>query len=261
MPATRPVAILARAPSDAGLFGAARTRGRTSTIAPRVRLPDGTLRYQVLAGSSAFGLAGPDSDEDWRGVFQLPSEAFLGLGRPEMTIELPPDQAYWELAHFARLCLAGNPNIMELLWVDPGLIAVTSPLAVALRAMRGSFVSDAMVSSYLGWARSERIRLARGPDPAAWRPEIAAKRGSHLVRLLLGLRGVLATGELVVTLRGADRDLVASIKAGLLAPTAVVERIDRLDTECRELAARRHLGPVDPRPLGALVLRARRGTL
>jgi predicted nucleotidyltransferase len=81
-------------------------------------LPEGSrLLYKVLSGSHATNLVTPTSDEDWRGVYQVPTRTLLGLQQPPETVEVPPDETYWELGHFARLCIKGNPNIMELLWI------------------------------------------------------------------------------------------------------------------------------------------------
>jgi hypothetical protein len=261
MPSSAPVRVLARPPADDALFGAARTRTRRAAGAPQLDGPL-TLRYQVLSGSHAYGLASVDSDEDWRGFYQLPSAVLLGLDRsPKMTIEQPPDQTYWELVHFARLCLGGNPNIVETLWVDPEFVTVTSPVAQALRQIRAQFISRTMVEAYLGWAKAERKQMAPGADPEAWNPALAGKRGSHLVRLLVGLQGALTHGVLEVTLQGATRDRLLAVKAGQCSAAEVLAQITGLEAECRQLAERRALGPADQRALEGIVLAARRGDL
>ena len=237
--------------------------GKLAAVAPTVSLP-GVLRYQVLTGSRAYGLAGPDSDEDWRGFYQLSNEMLWGLGQlPPETVALPPDQVYWELRRFVRLCLAGNPNLIPLLWVEPEFVALTSPLAEALRRRRQRFFSDAMVRAYLGWAQSERLMLTRDPaeQGSGRRLELAGKPGSHLVRILLNLRGALRDEQMQVRLAGSELELVRSIKAGEMAAVAVLEWVRAIEGECAALAERRAWGPVDPAPFEALLLAARRGEL
>lgn len=233
----------------------------------------GILRYQVLAGSYAYGLAGPTSDADWRGVYQLPTETFLRLRQPDETVELPPDQTYYELRHFFRLCLAGNPNIMELLWLDPRFVVVTSPVMEHLRAMRQHFFSTSMLAAYRGWALRERLNMAplevKGADgrmrpatSADWkRDKLEGKGGSHLVRLLSDLRGALRDGELRVTLEGAERDFALAIKQGRVPAEDVIAAVDALTAECNSRGAASGWPAPDPAPVEALLLAARRGEL
>jgi len=75
--------------------------------------PPGDTDYLVLYGSHAHGTATATSDEDWRGVYRLPNDAFLGLDTPPRTWTAAPDVVMWELGHFCQLLLGGNPNIVE----------------------------------------------------------------------------------------------------------------------------------------------------
>lgn len=235
----------------------------TAPAAPTPVLP-GILRYQVLAGSHAYGLAGPGSDADWRGIFQLPTEAFLGVhlpgkhGAPE-TAELPPDQVYYELRHFAALVLGGNPNIMEMLWLPDRLVAVSSPVAERLRAVRSRYLTRKMIAAYLGWAKSERMQLA--PAGREMRPELGGKRGSHVVRLLWSLNHALDHGELVVTMEGPERELALAIKRGELRPAEALAHIERLEAKAKATAERLNWPDPDPAPLNEILLAARRGEL
>ena len=179
-------------------------------------------------------------------------------GAPE-TAERPPDQVYYELRHFAALILGGNPNIMEMLWLEPRLVAVTSPLAEQLRAVRSQYLTTKMIAAYLGWARSERMQLA--PPGGQMRPELGGKRGSHVVRLLWSLNQALATRELIVTMTGPERELALSIKRGELPPAEALNHIDRLDAAARAAAEKVNWPAPDAGPLNEILLAARRGEL
>jgi hypothetical protein len=222
---------------------------------PQVALPPcHTLLYQVLSGSHATGLVTETSDFDWRGVYQAPTVAFLGLTQPKETIEIEPDQTYWELGHFARLCLRGNPNIMELLWIDERR---TSWVMEEIRAIRTSFFTTSMTAAYLGWVTKDR-RILANPD---YEIKLTGKRGSHLVRLLLGLQGAYITGALPVVLAGAERDLCMAIKRGEKSKTEVLFTIDVLKERCIALAETSGWSKPDPQPLEDIVIRARRSAL
>ena len=160
---------------------------------PHVPVP-GKLIFQVMSGSRAYGLARAGSDEDWRGVYQASTESLLGLHAPKEHVEFPPDQQYWELTHFARMCLNGNPNVMELLWIPSDMIALDSNPARALRAMRRGFLTIDTATAYFGWIKSTRLKMAPttvrvgGGNRAALPTDrqddlLEGKRGSHLVRI------------------------------------------------------------------------------
>jgi hypothetical protein len=251
----------------------ARTASGRVIEAPVVDVP-GRLVYQALSGSNAYGLAGPGSDIDWRGVFQVPTDDLFKLSPIPQTAEPEDDgHAYWELSHFARQCLAGNPNIVEMLWTDRSLVAVTSPVMEEFRAMREHFFSSTMVARYLGWAQDElRImapafkgrRSGRVPATVAdWDVErLSGKRGSHLVRMLMSLRCALRIRRLTVTMEpGPDRDLVLAIKGGRVGPEQVVATVESLCRECESLAARSGWPARDMVPVEALLRRARLGQL
>jgi RNA repair pathway DNA polymerase beta family len=219
------------------------------------------LLYRVLAGSHATNLVTEGSDEDWRGVYQVPTRQLLGLKSPPETIEVPPDTTYWELAHFARLCLRGNPNIMELLWACPdpetdhpcSMTAVTTPVMNEVIAIRKSFFTTSMIDSYLGWVTKER-RILGNAEKA---DKLTGKRGSHLVRMLMGLHTALKEGYLPVWLEDEDRDICLAIKNGEWTQTQVLFTIDMLKEQCKGLAVAVHWPEPDPRPIEDIVIRAR----
>jgi hypothetical protein len=239
--------------------------------APRVMLP-GRLFYQVMGGSNAYGLAHDRSDEDWRGVYQVPTEALFGLRPPADHYEFEPDQQYWELTHFAKMCLAGNPNIMELLWLPEEMIAIDSALARSFRAIRDNFISANLAEAYFGWVKSERFKLAPRVVKVNGRLEpalpgdrqddlIAGKRGSHLVRLTLNLWQALTEGQITVRLTGENLDFVKKVKTGRIPAGEVLDFVDQLELACREVYQSAPLAPPDPAPVEQILLRARRGEL
>src|ERR1044072_586656 len=89
-----------------------------------------------VIGSTAYGLAGPDSDVDRLGVFAVPTVELHGLERPaESKVTYEPDVTLHEAAKFCRLALAGNPTVTELLWLPSRLYEVRTPPGDGLIAL------------------------------------------------------------------------------------------------------------------------------
>lgn len=72
---------------------------------------------KVVVGSQAHGLATPESDFDYRGVFLVPTSEILALGQTKIQqtqwIEGKDDDTSWELGHFLNLATHCNPTILE----------------------------------------------------------------------------------------------------------------------------------------------------
>lgn len=73
---------------------------------------------KVLVGSHAHGLANPDSDYDYRGVYVVPTREILSLGFKYsgshwLEGETEDNTAY-EIGHFLHLATKCNPTILEV---------------------------------------------------------------------------------------------------------------------------------------------------
>lgn len=167
-----------------------------------------------LAGSHAYGLAGPDSDEDMRGIFVYPTERILGLPQfrgPE-TVEHPEaDVVTHEVGKFIRLALAANPSILEQLYFEEyqGL----TPEGELLLAARPYFLSQKIRQTYGGYATAQFKRLVRREEEGrvGFGPKTSKRRekhARHLARLMLQGTQLLATGELTLKLNKAQRKFV-----------------------------------------------------
>ena len=71
---------------------------------------------KTVWGSRAFGTAGPNSDLDVRGVCIPPARYLLGLSGFEQYEDRTGEVVIYGLAKFARLALANNPNMLDILW-------------------------------------------------------------------------------------------------------------------------------------------------
>lgn len=213
---------------------------------PEVELP-GHLEFRALQGSHLHGTNTPTSDEDWRGVFMLHTDAFLGLDRADLTVERKPatgsDQVYWELGQFCRLLLKGNPNILEMLWTPRELTTDLTPVISPLFDKRVKFVTRTAASAYMGW-------LGREAKEVAALHKGHAKRLSHVIRLTYTLESMLTRHPelLEVVLEPDHKAVVLGVKTGV-TPYEEGERIagERLILLEELYAEKRDSMPQDPR--------------
>lgn len=186
---------------------------------------------RVLAGSHAYGLAHEGSDVDVRGVYILPTEVFLGLAvriptkAPQTLSTKLPDATWYELGHFCHLGLQANPNILELLYTDSNDILVTSPTGEVLRELRRAFLSRRIGVAYGGFAVGQRKRLKLEGVRAV---DYDHKAAVHLLRVATQGLSLLRTGELDVRVSPKLQEVLASIYAGEVPLSALLERADHL---------------------------------
>lgn len=157
-----------------------------------------------IIGSTAYGLAGPDSDVDRLGVFAAPTADFHGLRAPkESHVTMAPDRTLHEAGKWCRLALGGNPTVSELVWLPDELYETRTPHGDDLIAIRSAFLSAHRVrDAYLGYATSQFKRLETRGDGSfsADTRKRTAKHARHLARLVHQGRELYATGQVSVKL-------------------------------------------------------------
>ena len=163
----------------------------------------------VVVGSRAYGLDGPGSDHDRRGVFAAPTRAFWHLAKPPTHLDGPLEEQFsWEIDRFCTLALQANPTVLEVLW-SPLVERITAD-GEDLRRSRQAFLSRSVADTYGGYARDQ---LKRVDARRARTGETNHKQAMHMIRLLLAGAHVLRTGEILLEV-GDHRDTLLAIKAG-----------------------------------------------
>ena len=124
----------------------------------------GMIAYKYVAGSHSQNLNGPDSDEDFHGVYFAPIEAILGLGADyqEEVSDEKHDETYHEFGKWMTLLSKGNPNALESLFIPENLvIGEVHPVIKEVLEYRDKFLSKEVVKSLSGYAFNQ-IKKARG---------------------------------------------------------------------------------------------------
>ncbi len=151
---------------------------------------------QSLVGSQAHGLATPDSDFDYRGVFIVPTSDILKLNSDVQSIswiEGKVDNTSYELAHFLHLAMQSNSSVLEVL-VSPK--EVVTPIGQELIALLPYlWSSNGVLNAFRGYAHNQRKKFIEDKDERPWKFAVAQIR-----TLLLGIE-LLKYGTMTVNVK------------------------------------------------------------
>jgi predicted nucleotidyltransferase len=174
---------------------------------------------KVLVGSQAHGLATPESDFDYRGVFVAPTRALLTLGTPHATttwIEGKEDNTSWEIGHFLHLATKCNPTILET-FLAP--VVETTPWGTELRALFPHvWNSTDVMNAFIGYGHNQRKKFLEDKD------QRALKYATAYARTLINAWELLTSGTFTVAIiNRPEGDFVARIKRGEYTAGEVID--------------------------------------
>lgn len=156
-----------------------------------------TTIFKCLVGSRAHGLDTPESDNDFRGVFIVPTREIVGLGTSIKTtnwIEGKVDDTSWEIGHFLKLATKCNPTILET-FISP-LTYVNEEYKETVDEMRDLFPaiwnSQYVHDAFVGYAHNQRKKLF---EKKFGRPH---KYAAAYLRVLYNAAELLETGTFTV---------------------------------------------------------------
>ncbi|GAA4439068.1 nucleotidyltransferase domain-containing protein [Phytohabitans houttuyneae] len=164
-----------------------------------------------IVGSTAYGLAGPDSDVDRIGIFAAPTVAFHGLNPPmgkQATVvhHEPGDSTFHEALKACTLMMGGNPTLSEILWLES--YEIRTALGDDLVDIRMAFTSAKRCrDAYFGYAVSQLKRLLETGQFQSKMRKRQAKHGRHLLRLLDQGYALYTTGHLPIRVEDPQRYL------------------------------------------------------
>lgn len=178
---------------------------------------------QVKTGSTLYGTTTISSDIDVGIVYlEEPSQIF-GI---EPIPSIPQKQIYdidlrgHYLKDFIKLCLNGNPNVLEWLYSKPDYI--DADFSALIRDNRFHLLQkQKLVDAHLGFAKSQVIRMTKHENEmGAKRRELVTKYGydvkfaGHALRLIFQLKELLEFGSLHFPLEESKRQILLDIKQG-----------------------------------------------
>jgi len=116
--------------------------------------------YLVRHGSRAYGTNTPESDIDVKGICIPPKEYFLGTINNFEQAELKnPDTVIYEIKKFFNLAINCNPNIIEVLFVDPQDILYIDSIGETILDHKNDFLSKKIKQTFMGYSVSQLRRI------------------------------------------------------------------------------------------------------
>lgn len=162
-------------------------------------------------------------DKDVMGVMIQDPEYYLGMKTREQ-IEIKEgvwDIVIYDIKKFVKLLCKNNPNVLGLLWLDPGLYIYKDLIGEELISLRDKALSKECYHSFVGYARSQLRKmehLACEGYMGKKRKELVKRHGydtknaAHLIRLLN--MGMEALVEHKLNVLRHDASMLIDIKKG-----------------------------------------------
>ena len=148
---------------------------------------------KVLVGSQAHGLATPESDNDYRGVFVTPTSEVVSLGGIKAQtswIEGKEDDTSWEIGKFLTMATKCNPTVLEV------FLAPVISEDVEGKELRELFQyvwnSTDVMNAFIGYGINQRKKFLENKD------DRQAKYACAYLRTLYQAFMLLSTGTFPV---------------------------------------------------------------
>ncbi len=185
---------------------------------------------KVQVGSYAHGLAGPDSDRDFRSVFVIPTTDLFRLNFKYPSAswkEGQGDETSWEIAQFLSLAIHSHPLILET-FLAP--VVTKTDWGTELRALFPAvWTPQKAFDAFTGYATNQRTKFLDKKDD---RPQ---KYGAAYVRVLFNLCELLETGTFTIRIRDtAMGKSIARIKEGTYRIGEVIDLGEELTQKAQE---------------------------
>ncbi len=163
----------------------------------------------VIVGSRLHGLHQDTSDTDIRGIFQEDMMELLSPFRTPRTthwVEGDEDNTSYELRHFCKMAVQGNPTTLEILWSNQ--VVHTTTTADTLRINRHNFLdSHNIFEAHKGYAHNQYKKMNLF-DPDARTPKFVV---AYLRSLRQGI-DLLSTGDFAPQVADKDKHFLMEVK-------------------------------------------------
>ena len=200
-----------------------------------------TIILQSTVGSTALGLATPESDIDTMAIAMESMDELVSLTKEPFgsKVSTKPDKTTHGLHKYLKLALSGTPTILQMQFTIPD---VFTREGTELLRLGDKIVSRQAGPAFLGYMQSQKLRLlGMTGQKRVKRPELEEKHGydtkyaMHALRL--GLQGIelLTTGGMEIPLAPDAHKLLMDVRTGQIPLADYTKLFDRTEQQLRDL--------------------------
>ena len=218
------------------------------------------LILRVLVGSQAHGLATPESDFDYRGVFIAPTMDFFSVegGKPKTTewIEGDEDNTAYEVGHFLHLATKSNPSILEVF--GSPVVYSTSEGKKMRELFPYVWSSKGVLDAFVGYSHNQQKKMLDD------KPEFANRKWKYAVaylRTLMQAEVLLNTEELLVAVPHLWASFLRDVKNGSFSMGEVLDAAHELKGNVKAAYSANPDKQTDYEPLNEFMHRMRKENL
>jgi predicted nucleotidyltransferase len=190
------------------------------------------IHYEVIVGSTAYGVSNDSSDIDIYAV-SIPRKDVIfpkhipGFGKPPVffnsyqkhgvvIVNAEYDVSIYGIVKYFQLCMDCNPNMIDSLFVPDDCITYMSDIGEKIRDNRHLFLSKKCYHTFKGYAKKQ-LHMIRTKQPVGKRLNTIKEYGFdvkfayHIVRLLLQAEEILSEGNLTLN---RNKEVLSNVRDG-----------------------------------------------
>lgn len=199
----------------------------------------GSIQYETIMGSLAYGVSSDSSDMDIYGFCIPPKEIVFPHTAgyiPNFSSQVPNfdqfqqhhikesdhnkeyDISIYNIVKYFKLCMGNNPNMIDSLFTPANCVLSCTKIGEIIRSERTKFLHKGSWYTFKGYAYSQMRKMKiKEPDTKSKRYEMVIKHGYdvkfayHVVRLLDEVEQILSNGDIDLT---RNREQLNSIRRG-----------------------------------------------
>lgn len=179
----------------------------------------GNILFARIGGSHSYGLELPSSDLDFNGVYICPTSQVVGMNFVQQTWEHTgdpkPDYSFYEVGHFCRLLIKGNPTVVEMLYTNENVWQdINNMYWHDLRTHRKKFLSRTVLKQYLGYINAQFQRFTKNQSLHTTGGQPNEKWSYHILRLGMDALSIASGQEITVKKSGKEKQLLLDVRTG-----------------------------------------------
>ena len=198
---------------------------------PKLQVAEDNLVFQVVTGSTSYGVAVATSDQDLRGAFVPPPKYILCNG-PFREYDKEPIK-YSSILKFTEMLVGGKPNFVELLFGDPQFTLKQTVYFEELLKYKNMLLTKTLINTGRRMSKGLCERAGEA-QPQATDPLRQEKQSMHGYRVALTMLELLKTGVFRVY-RPDERELLLPIRLGHVPLDDVEKMVLEISDEIESL--------------------------